>query len=151
MYFEKRLSAFQPVDSKKQTCARKQPIGRSIPKHRRGKHFIASLFPSRILRKFYHTLCGIMQFSSREMWWCRREKKIFAKFICEMTEFLKAIKSLHESELYDDLIFFVSLQLPDIQVENELDTLDEALLWKLIGDAHLHTDSFFQAVVVSWF
>jgi hypothetical protein len=65
-----------------------------------------------------------------------------------MKALLQAVLDLHDAELYDDLKFFVTFRLEEHLLDDELEEGEQALLFKLIGDAHYHTDCFFQSVKV---
>jgi hypothetical protein len=64
-----------------------------------------------------------------------------------MRSLFQAVQDLHSAELYDDLKFLVSLQLEE-HLLDELDEIQQALLFKMIGDSYFHTDCFFQSIKV---
>ena len=66
-----------------------------------------------------------------------------------MKSLLQAVQDLHSAELFDDLIFFVSLRLEDRLLDDQLSEGDQALLFKLIGDANFHIENYFQCIKVS--
>lgn len=66
-----------------------------------------------------------------------------------MKGLLQACLDLHEAELYDDLKFYVVFHFEEHLLDDELEESEQALLFKLIGDAHYHTDCFFQSAKVS--
>jgi hypothetical protein len=66
-----------------------------------------------------------------------------------MKALLQAVSELHEAELYDDLKFYVAFHLEEHLLDDELVESEQALLFKLIGDAHFQTDCFFQSVKVT--
>lgn len=68
-----------------------------------------------------------------------------------MKSLLQAVQDLSSAELYDDLNFLVALRLEEHLLDDELAENEQALLFKLVGDAHYHTECYFQSIKVIQF
>lgn len=63
---------------------------------------------------------------------------------------LETVKRLTEEELFDDLTEYVALHFKQCMLDDQLDLGELALLHKLTADAHFHTESFHEAIYVSF-
>lgn len=61
-----------------------------------------------------------------------------------MRSLFQAITDLHSAELYDDLKFYCELRLEEHLLDDELNENEQALLFKMIGDANFHTHCVFK-------